>query len=222
MGVTTRDLGGLPSADLAASRIQYQYFVRFDMPAPTGVLRYTTKRDGYTGNIDGGVATWNHYDCKVGGLAQSSQNWLEVSTVSIANLNAVWTAVALNGVLRDRPVYVWFVEFDKDNFTTVVGKQKVFEGRIEGGRIGKRRAMLSLKPHVFPMDVVLPPWVIGPHCPYRYKGVLCKYAGALPTCDRTYAGANGCVAHANTLNFGGARFSPKPNETLEWGAAFTA
>jgi phage-related protein len=35
-----------------------------------------------------------------------------------------------------------------------------------------------------------------------YKGPNCKYAGALPTCDGTLNGANGCKAHGNTLNFG--------------------
>lgn len=36
-----------------------------------------------------------------------------------------------------------------------------------------------------------------------YKGVRCKYAGTLTSCDYTYDGENGCIAHDNTLNFGG-------------------
>lgn len=36
-----------------------------------------------------------------------------------------------------------------------------------------------------------------------YKGPRCKYAGSLGSCDYTFDGPNGCIAHANTLNFGG-------------------
>lgn len=40
-------------------------------------------------------------------------------------------------------------------------------------------------------------------CSFRYKGAECKYAGALPSCDLTLGGANGCRAHGNAGNFGG-------------------
>jgi phage-related protein len=40
-------------------------------------------------------------------------------------------------------------------------------------------------------------------CVWKYKGVRCKYAGVLETCDYTRSGANGCVAHDNEINFGG-------------------
>lgn len=40
-------------------------------------------------------------------------------------------------------------------------------------------------------------------CPWVYKGVRCKYAGSLTSCDRTKNGANGCSAHNNVINFGG-------------------
>lgn len=39
-------------------------------------------------------------------------------------------------------------------------------------------------------------------CPWAYKGAECKYSGPLASCDFTLKGANGCVAHANSLNFG--------------------
>ena len=40
-------------------------------------------------------------------------------------------------------------------------------------------------------------------CRWRYKSTECGYVGALPTCDLTLQGPNGCAAHANTPNFGG-------------------
>jgi phage-related protein len=40
-------------------------------------------------------------------------------------------------------------------------------------------------------------------CPWVYKGARCGYSGALPSCDYTLNGANGCRAHNNIVNFGG-------------------
>jgi hypothetical protein len=41
-------------------------------------------------------------------------------------------------------------------------------------------------------------------CQWRYKDPdTCGYAGAMPSCDLTLQGANGCAAHANTQRFGG-------------------
>jgi phage-related protein len=40
-------------------------------------------------------------------------------------------------------------------------------------------------------------------CAWKYKGERCKYSGAMPTCDFTRDGANGCIAHGNEENFGG-------------------
>ena len=40
-------------------------------------------------------------------------------------------------------------------------------------------------------------------CAWKYKGERCKYSGAMPTCDYTRDGANGCIAHSNEVNFGG-------------------
>ncbi|MEO9387061.1 MULTISPECIES: DUF1833 family protein [Chromobacterium] len=42
------------------------------------------------------------------------------------------------------------------------------------------------------------------YCAWRYKGAECKYQGGMPTCDYTLKGPNGCAAHGNTINFGGA------------------
>lgn len=39
-------------------------------------------------------------------------------------------------------------------------------------------------------------------CQWRYKGPECGYTGALPSCDLTLRGPNGCNAHGNTVRFG--------------------
>jgi phage-related protein len=40
-------------------------------------------------------------------------------------------------------------------------------------------------------------------CAWQYKGAECGYTGALPTCDFSLQGDNGCAAHNNTRRFGG-------------------
>lgn len=42
-------------------------------------------------------------------------------------------------------------------------------------------------------------------CRFQYRDGRCKYAGPLGSCDFTYSGANGCVAHNNAENYGGYR-----------------
>jgi len=40
-------------------------------------------------------------------------------------------------------------------------------------------------------------------CQWRYKeSGTCNYTGALPTCDLTLQGPNGCAAHGNSIRFG--------------------
>lgn len=40
-------------------------------------------------------------------------------------------------------------------------------------------------------------------CSFKYKSTECGYTGALPTCDLTLDGQNGCKAHDNSPRFGG-------------------
>jgi phage-related protein len=44
--------------------------------------------------------------------------------------------------------------------------------------------------------------MIRNRCPFQYKGTLCGYAGALPTCDHTARSNNGCEAHENAPRIG--------------------
>ena len=40
-------------------------------------------------------------------------------------------------------------------------------------------------------------------CGWKYKDqITCKYAGAIPSCDLTLNGPNGCKAHSNEVRFG--------------------
>lgn len=41
------------------------------------------------------------------------------------------------------------------------------------------------------------------HCDYIYGEAECGYSGALPTCDHTLDGDDGCIVHGNAARFGG-------------------
>lgn len=40
------------------------------------------------------------------------------------------------------------------------------------------------------------------YCQWRYKGKECGYTGAMPSCDLSLKGPNGCAAHQNVVHFG--------------------
>lgn len=52
-----------------------------------------------------------------------------------------------------------------------------------------------------PIRQLFPKWIYnqGGPCLWlsEYKGPRCGYAGNLPTCDGSFDGANGCIAHGN-------------------------
>ena len=57
-------------------------------------------------------------------------------------------------------------------------------------------------------DVFVPASRIGKrYCRFKYKDDACAYTGALPTCDKSLDGPNGCIAHGDDGNhperFGG-------------------
>lgn len=68
------------------------------------------------------------------------------------------------------------------------------------------RADVALDLGVFPAEAIQVPdrSLQGLRCRWRYKGEHCGYVGTLPTCDFTFDGKNGCVAHfgADPKRFG--------------------
>lgn len=55
-----------------------------------------------------------------------------------------------------------------------------------------------------PLRIQIPRRIqVRSRCSFHYKSAACGYTGALPTCDLTLNGDNGCAAHNNTKNFGG-------------------
>lgn len=209
----SRDLGGTP--DLDAKTVQHYNFARFDFPSPTGTIRYTNKPGGYTGNIDGVSATWTEYDFRFTDISNSQQTIMDVSSISIANLNNTWSGLMLNIGIEMRPILLLQVWFNISTGATT-GKMRFYSGRMEVARYQTGRVEISVVPHRYGLSQMLPGRIIGPTCGYIYGDPrTCQYPGPFTgdfeSCDhsRTH-----CQARSNLVHFGGEDLIPK--EKLIW------
>jgi hypothetical protein len=75
---------------------------------------------------------------------------------------------------------------------------KVVGGSIDGYVVNLQLGVESAVAQRFP-----PYRQFKERCVWKYKGVRCKYAGGMSSCDYTRDGPNGCIAHSNEINFGG-------------------
>lgn len=201
---------GVPGIYPDQRRIDVHWAVRMDLSS--GTVRYITKRDGFVGNLDGAPQTWEFWDVQVNGMGQSQAQPLEVSSFSLSNIKGTFTPVFNNFNQKSRPIQVYFVEFDENDHQTLMGKQRIYDGQIDAWET-VARLHVSVLPYRNPDAKMMPPWVMGPYCPLVYKGLLCKYAGALPTCGRTL---QDCIDHANEINFAGMPWIPKPGDIQTW------
>lgn len=208
---------GVNVPQASGNRIPWFYFVRFDLGS---TYRYTTCPIDATLSIDGGSHTWTTYPMKVENLSQTSQSPLDISYISIGNLNQAWNLIAFGpSQFRELPVLVWLVQFDPTDFDngvlTVVGSPEMFVGRTAGADMGKDGWLkITLNPHVSSWNT-LALTIINPNCRYVYKdGDTCQYVGVLPSCLRT---RSDCNAHGNLARFGGSDFMPSVDVSLQWG-----
>lgn len=140
----SRNVGAIPTADLDANTVDWSYFLRVDIDAPVGTVRYTDRLASFTGNIDGSSETWTAgKGLKVGKLDQGRQFVLTPSTFSVANLDYVWSNYANSPGIRDATVQIWAGWFSAAGVLT--DKVKLYYGKIDNHRMGKR-AEIALKP----------------------------------------------------------------------------
>lgn len=144
--MSERSTGGSTST-FDATRIQWCYCIRIDMPSPVGTKRFT---DGgpagdVVDNIDGtGSQTWSQTIVETGDLSQGQQV-LAVSNLAFANLDGQWATWNKTVRLINTPVSIWTVFFDPDSHA-IANIYKSYEGRIDNRQIGDY-AELVLKPH---------------------------------------------------------------------------
>lgn len=86
-----------------------------------------------------------------------------------------------------------------------------FEGHIQGCVVNHAVASFMVTSKLDVQDVRVPRRIFRKDiCQWVFKDVTtCKYAGALPTCDKTIEGTNGCRSHNNIQSFGGFPATPE-------------
>lgn len=178
--------GGVDVTQATGNLIPWQFFLKIELPS--GTFRYTDYGYNVSANLDGGVQTYLAYPFKVENLSQTSQSPLDVSYVSIGNLDQAWNAKAFGtDAFREMPVSVWLVQFDPADFNngilTPVGDPQMFVGRTAGADMGQDGWLkVTLNPHRSSWNS-LALTVINPNCPYWYMDLdTCQYGPlAAPT-----------------------------------------
>lgn len=139
-----RDIGSIPVADLRANRIDWNWYVRIDVPAPVGTKRFSDGARNYTANIDGAAATWIcGAGLQVGTIDQGRDFVLKPTTISFANINNTWSNWANSPGLRDADVYVYVVWYSGSG--AISGAVLLWSGRIEE-QSHLNRSEFALKP----------------------------------------------------------------------------
>lgn len=213
---------GVDATQAAGNLIPFEYFVRIDLPG--GTIRYTTFGRDVTLDIDGSPQLWSAYQMQVASLSQTSESPLDVSYLSIGNLDQAWNLSAFGSdQFREIAAYVFLAQFDPAVFPgtlTVLGKPKMFAGRTAGADQGADGWLkVTLNPYGASWNA-LTLTVINPNCRYFYKDAeTCQYVGGLPTCLRT---RSDCSVHGNLIHFGGADWMPQIDISLQWGSIAVA
>lgn len=132
-----------------------------------------------------------------------------------ADVDQTIRAIVWNEGTHDRRVTVleaWINESDD----TVVGAFAPIIGKCGRVSLDERSATLTIQ-----VIGLTSHGTMGPkenfaiNCRYRdFKGARCKYAGAELECNRTWTR---CTELANTANFGGFPYAPRPSEVVYFG-----
>lgn len=214
----TRSLGTVTDAIIAANEIEYWNFVSIELASPVGLMRFTDRPYGFTGNIDGTSQTWNEADLEVGPIFQSRQEVLQVSWMKFANLDYTWTNWGFTPGLRDSKVNIYTGWWNTSTPTPVfAGAYKIYEGLVDAVELSAY-AQLTLRPHHVPWSYKVPP-IQGGRCINVYRNPEdCQYFGAEPvgqvTCPKT---RQGCIDRGNTINLNIYDDAPKHGEILVYG-----
>jgi phage-related protein len=179
----------------------------------TLVLRVTSHDKEVTWNSK----TWKPYPCGHDQIAGDSEG--NLSTVS------VWCSNIAQGINRwaevdkgfsGRPFqFIW-----ANKNALAVEDAETFSFTVAGCSVDRARVTLRLSPGDFYRHRVPREIYNRTNCRHAYKQDRCGYRGTIATCDKTYAGPNGCIVHgddelatgaprAHPLRFGGFPAIPR-------------
>lgn len=206
------------AATAAAVQQAWQWFLRFDFAAP---LRYTDDPRGFTGNVDGTSQTWPFRIFLPGNLDQSSTDPMNVSTISMSNIDNVWSPIIFGSTTpRGVLASLYLVEYDPTDLVTIKSKPLYYQGVIDSAELDGTWIKIALAPapSYWALDI-LP--TIEPRCMYDYKDPFtCQSTSPDPTCDRTRAACAGHTGGSNLPHFGGSDLMPRTDLLIPFGSTF--
>jgi hypothetical protein len=209
-----RDISPITQAILENELQEYWDFVKITFPSPIGILRYTDRPGGYTGNIDGTVQTWTETIFSFGGINQSYGNLNKVDWIVFADLTSLFKGLIYNPGIKNRLVSLYTGRWNVST-NALIKAYPIFEGKINDGE-GEDEVRLSLKSGF--EDIKIPYAKMGGRCLNDFMNPLdCQYpytAGL--TCAKTRAA---CAAYGNEININIYDDMPLPGETMMYGGA---
>jgi hypothetical protein len=214
-----RTLGPITDALLKANEIEIWHFISIHFPSPTGTLRFTDRKFGFVGNVDGTSQTWNETDFQIGPIFQSRQQVLQVNWIKFANLDFTWTNYAFTPGLSNVLVRIYSAHWNTVT-NAYVGSYLLYEGRIDSAELSTV-ANMALRPHHSPWNMQQGNEMRSGKCINVYRSPEdCQFVGSEPvgevTCPKTRVG---CAARSNTININIYDDAPKINEVINYTGA---
>lgn len=152
---------------------------------------------------DGSPVTWDPFPFAVAPLREDSEGTLEYYRVSLANISREIGALveAFDGFAGQRAKLRLVTTADLDSTTPLME----LAGGVLSVSVGAEVVQMELgEPDLsrikFPRNRCA-----AQSCGHTYRGARCGYIGALPSCDKSLDGPNGCQVHENEARWGGFR-----------------
>ena len=191
---------------------QYPFVWLFEVEIPTtpptrARLAAYTEDITYGASTTGADVVYTAYPFEVSAVQEDNAASLPRLTVSISNeAREVQALVEEYDGLIGQPVVLQLVNVS----TLAAGAYRIYEGEVitltgDAESVAIEVGSYSLSTQLLPSQRAL-----RDYCRHKYKGARCKYTGALPTCDKSLNGADGCEVHSNADRFGGFFSLPDP------------
>jgi len=193
----------------------YVWLFEFQVPTtPPERIRLAAHDEdvSYGTNSVGAPLVYSPYDVRLDPIEQNTDGDLVNLRVTVSNVRRELMAlVEAYNALIGQPAFMQLVHLDllSDADPLVAIDGKVASASATAESIVFEVGLYYPSRGTFPTGRVSRDW-----CRFRYKGVRCGYTGALPSCDKSLDGANGCEVHGNGPRFGGFPGAPRRSLSL--------
>lgn len=193
----------------------YVWLFEFQVPTtPPERLRLAAHDTAVSYGTDGdGVPlVYSPYAVRLDPIEQNTDGDLVNLRVTVSNVKReIMALVEAHGAFVGQPATMQLVHLDllSDAAPLVFVDGKVASASATVEALVFEVGLYYPSRGTFPTGRISRDW-----CRFRYKGLRCGYAGALPSCDKSKDGTNGCDVHNNTARFGGFPGAPRRSLTL--------